>query len=189
MKTYSIGSMFVVATVLVCSQTTVGSETIGERRLRVEEYRDKMAGGWIGQMIGVGWAGPTEFKYKGQIIPEENVPVWEPTRVNQFRRDDIYVEMTFLRSMELYGLDVSPAPPQVPSLPKWRQTSLSLSAAISWRSRSPNWIGWKLCNQGCCGTRHRSPDHAKRRAKRRSDGCIPCAATNFSQPIRHYLDL
>ena len=107
MKTHSIVSIFVLATVLVCGKTTVGSETMQERRLRVEEYRDKMAGGWVGQMVGVGWAGPTEFKYKGQIIPEEDVPVWEPTRVNQFRQDDIYVEMTFLRSMELYGLDVS----------------------------------------------------------------------------------
>ena len=35
-------------------QDDVGSETVGERRLRVEEYRDKMAGGWVGQMIGVG---------------------------------------------------------------------------------------------------------------------------------------
>ena len=27
------------------------------RRLPLEEYRDKMAGGWIGQMVGVGWGG------------------------------------------------------------------------------------------------------------------------------------
>ena len=39
------------------------------RRLSVDEYRDKMAAGWIGQMAGVGWGGPTEFKCKGEIIP------------------------------------------------------------------------------------------------------------------------
>ena len=77
------------------------------RRISVEEYRDKMAAGWIGQMAGVGWGAPTEFKFKGVIIPEENVPEWEPERINQFSQDDIYVEMTFLRSMELHGFDVS----------------------------------------------------------------------------------
>jgi len=73
----------------------------------VAKYRDRLAAGWIGQMVGVGWGAPTEFKFKGAIIPEDRVPVWKPEMVNQYRQDDIYVEMTFLRSMELHGLDVS----------------------------------------------------------------------------------
>ena len=77
------------------------------RRLPVSEYRDRMAGGWIGQMVGVGWGAPTEFKFNGQVVPEDRVPTWHPGMVNQFRQDDIYVEMTFLRTMELYGLDCS----------------------------------------------------------------------------------
>ena len=77
------------------------------RRLPVAEYRDRLAAGWIGQMVGVGWGAPTEFKFKGVIIPEDLVPQWKPEMVNQYNQDDIYVEMTFLRSMELYGLDVS----------------------------------------------------------------------------------
>ena len=77
------------------------------RRLPVAEYRDKMKAGWIGQMVGVGWGAPTEFHWKGQIIPEDKMPAWRPKMVNQFRQDDIYVEMTFLRSLEEHGLDVS----------------------------------------------------------------------------------
>jgi len=77
------------------------------RRLSVAEYRDRMAAGWIGQMVGVGWGAPTEFKFKGQIIPANEVPAWTPDMVNQFNQDDIYVEMTFLRTMDLYGLDCS----------------------------------------------------------------------------------
>jgi len=76
------------------------------RRLPVEEYRDKMAAGWIGQMVGVGWGAPTEFKFNGRIIPEDKMPAWRPSMVNQFNQDDIYVEMTFLRTLELYGFDV-----------------------------------------------------------------------------------
>jgi len=76
------------------------------RRLPVKEYVDKMKAGWIGQMAGVGWGGPTEFRYTGRIIPEDKMPKWKPNLINQFGQDDIYVEMTFLRSLELYGMDV-----------------------------------------------------------------------------------
>jgi len=82
-------------------------EAAGFRRLPVSEYRDKMAGGWIGQMAGVGWGGPTEFRWKGEIIPEDKLPKWKPEMINQFHQDDIYVEMTFLRTLEVHGWDVS----------------------------------------------------------------------------------
>jgi hypothetical protein len=77
------------------------------RRLPVEEYVDKMKGGWIGQMAGVGWGGPTEFHFQGKIMPLGEMPDWRPQMINQFHQDDIYVEMTFLRTLELYGMDVS----------------------------------------------------------------------------------
>ncbi len=77
------------------------------RRLPVKEYRDKMKAGWIGQIAGVSWGAPTEFKFAEKIIPEANVPKWTPRMINDaFGQDDLYVEMTFLRSMEQYGLDV-----------------------------------------------------------------------------------
>lgn len=78
-----------------------------ELRLPVKQYVDKMKAAWIGQMAGVGWGGPTEFHYKGAIIPEDKMPRWRPELINQFGQDDIYVEMTFLRSLEFYGFDVS----------------------------------------------------------------------------------
>ncbi len=99
--------IWLLSAAILCGLATQVWAQGNERRIPVEEYRDKMAAGWIGQMAGVGWGAPTEFRYKGLIIPEENVPVWKPETVNQFRQDDIYVEMTFLRSMELHGFDVS----------------------------------------------------------------------------------
>ena len=77
------------------------------RRLGAKEYVDKMKAGWIGQMAVVGWGWPTEFKWNGKIIPPDKMPKWKPQTINQFDQDDIYVEMTFLRTLELYGLDVS----------------------------------------------------------------------------------
>jgi hypothetical protein len=76
------------------------------RRLPVREYRDKMKSGWIGQIIGVSWGAPTEGRYR-QIMPAEKMPPFRDTLVNDaFGQDDLYVEMTFLRSLEQYGLDV-----------------------------------------------------------------------------------
>jgi hypothetical protein len=78
------------------------------RRLPVAEFRDKMMGGWVGQIAGVCWGAPTEFKFKDQIIPTDKVPVWKPAMINNaFGQDDLYVEMTFLRTLEQYGLRAS----------------------------------------------------------------------------------
>ena len=42
-----------------------------------------------------------------EIIPEDEMPAWKPELVNQFEQDDLYVEMTFLRTLEVHGWDVS----------------------------------------------------------------------------------
>lgn len=77
------------------------------RTLSVAEYRSRMTAGWIGQMAGVGWGAPTEFQFNGRIVPAEEMPTWKPELINQFWQDDLYVEMTFLKSLETYGWDVS----------------------------------------------------------------------------------
>ena len=87
--------------------TDMGLATGSVRSITVADYVDKMKAGWVGQMAGVGWGGPTEFKYKGEIIPEDKMPQWKPELINQFQQDDIYVEMTFMRTLELYGFDCS----------------------------------------------------------------------------------
>lgn len=84
------------------------AEVPGEtRRLPVKVYLDKMQGGWLGQMAGVGWGLPTEFRWRAAIIPEKSMPPWDPAMINQHGNDDLYVEMTFLATLEQYGLGVS----------------------------------------------------------------------------------
>lgn len=78
------------------------------RRLPVKEYRDRMKGGWIGQIVGVTWGGPTEGKFRDVIMPADKMPPWKPELLNDaFGQDDLYVEMTFLRTLEEHGFDVS----------------------------------------------------------------------------------
>lgn len=98
-------NLYLTMTVLLLFFTGCASKN-EVRRISAEDYLDKMKAGWIGQMAGVGWGGPTEFKWKGEIIPSESMPEWSPELINQFEQDDIYVEMTFLRTLDLYGLDV-----------------------------------------------------------------------------------
>lgn len=75
------------------------------RRISVDEYVNRMKAAWIGQMIGVGWGAPTEFIFVGKTIPDEKVPEYNPEMVNVFGQDDLYVEMTFIRTLERYGID------------------------------------------------------------------------------------
>jgi len=103
-RTFWIAWMGVLAMLLPASRWIRGEEF---RRLPLAEYRDKMEAAWLGQMAGVGWGGPTEFHAQGRILREDEMPAWKPDMINQFHQDDLYVEMTFLRTLEQYGWDVS----------------------------------------------------------------------------------
>ena len=77
------------------------------RVLPVSEYKEKMIAGWIGQIAGVVWGWPTEFKYCGVIAPDSALREWDPFMINEgFDQDDLYVEMTFLETLSKDGLRV-----------------------------------------------------------------------------------
>lgn len=79
-----------------------------EVRISDETLRDRIEGSWVGQMVGVTWSAPTEFRYCGQIIPDSQVPVWTPETVNDaFGQDDLYVEVPFLEAMRVHGPDAT----------------------------------------------------------------------------------
>jgi hypothetical protein len=101
-----IGRFLLVGLVCVTFCRVI-SEERPVRKLPVSEFRDKMKAGWIGQIIGVSWGAPTEGRYRN-IMPEKEMPPFTDSLVNNaFGQDDLYVEMTFLRSLEKYGMDVS----------------------------------------------------------------------------------
>ena len=79
----------------------------GFRKISTETLKDKIAGGWAGKMIGVTYGAPTEFHAMGKIYDE---PItWKPSDVKgSIWQDDIYVQLTFLMSMDKYGIDAPP---------------------------------------------------------------------------------
>ncbi len=76
------------------------------RRISLQVLEDKIRGGWAGQMIGVSYGAPTEFRSNGKI--NEAQITWAPERVsNAIHQDDLYVEMTFAEVMDTKGLNAS----------------------------------------------------------------------------------
>lgn len=77
------------------------------RTLGIETFRDRLRGGWAGQMIGVSYGSIYEFKSNGKPI---TTPLrdWKPDFIsNSINQDDIYVEMTFLKTLEKHGPSAS----------------------------------------------------------------------------------
>ena len=96
------------AAVLVLAYFLAAQRPKDTQSISLAELRDKIAGGWAGQMIGVSYGAPTEFRYLNQIIPEDQLPEWNPQRVrNAIRQDDLYVEMTFAKVLDEKGLDAT----------------------------------------------------------------------------------
>ena len=61
-----------------------------ERRMSLADYRDKMAGAWVGQSVGVAYGWPTEFRYRGTLVPRNKMPKWKPASINEtFAQDDL----------------------------------------------------------------------------------------------------
>jgi hypothetical protein len=87
--------------------TTAQAQT-PSRSISLSDLRDRIEGGWAGQMIGVSFGAPTEFRYKGQIAPKDKLPVWQPSMVdNALGQDDLYVDMTFAKVLDDKGLDAT----------------------------------------------------------------------------------
>jgi hypothetical protein len=74
------------------------------RTIKPEVLKDKIAGGWAGKMAGVTYGAPTEFRAQGRIY--EDTIKWTPADIRgSMWQDDIYVQLTFLMSMDKYGID------------------------------------------------------------------------------------
>ena len=103
MKKTLIPLMLLGASLLVYAPGASQNKT---RRLSQAVLKDKIRGGWAGQMIGVSFGAPTEFKSNGKII--EGELKWAPERVsNAIDQDDLYVEMTFTKVLDEVGLNAT----------------------------------------------------------------------------------
>jgi len=94
------------ATLLVLLAAVVSLQAAAQDVLEMElsVLEDRVRGGMAGQMVGVGYGGPTEFRACAEIY--EPAIKWEPGMIGDaLAQDDLYVEMTFTEVMDKYGLD------------------------------------------------------------------------------------
>ena len=100
-----VSAIAVVACTLSIDSPGAGNDV---REIDLEVLRDKVRGGWAGQMIGVSYGAPTEFRYLERLIPEADLPEWTPEMVRgALDQDDLYVEMTFAQVLDEVGLDAT----------------------------------------------------------------------------------
>ncbi len=97
--------MRTVTWMILLSAAAAGMTAAETRRMSRAELRDRIEGGWAGQMIGVSFGAPTEFRFNGKIVPLERLPQWKPEMVsNSLGQDDLYVDMTFAKVLDDKGV-------------------------------------------------------------------------------------
>lgn len=98
-----------LAIVAAAAALLIGAAGSSTKTISLADLRDKIEGGWAGQMIGVSFGAPTEFRYKEQII-EGPLPEWKPERItNSLNQDDLYVDMTFAKVLDDKGIGATTA--------------------------------------------------------------------------------
>jgi hypothetical protein len=102
-------SIYAVAgAVLIAAGLYMRFSNSADKEIALSELRDKIEGGWAGQMIAVAYAAPTEFRWLNEIIPEDRLPEWTPDKVRgALNQDDLYVDMTFAKVIDDKGLDAT----------------------------------------------------------------------------------
>lgn len=78
-----------------------------------EALKDKIMGGWAGQVIGCTYGGPTEFQWNGTMIGD-HVPIpWDGKQMLFWYEnipglyDDVYMDLTFVKVIEEHGIDAT----------------------------------------------------------------------------------
>src|SRR6476646_7307830 len=104
---------FLMTALVFCLASTsafVDAQNGASHHISRAVVQDKIRGGWAGQMIGVSYGAPTEFRSNGKIVEGNlhNYLDWSPKRLeNAIDQDDLYVEMTFAEVMDTVGLDAT----------------------------------------------------------------------------------
>ena len=101
MKTTFLTSFFVLTILLL---TSCNNQSSDYKTIKADVLKDKIAGGWAGKMIGVTYGAPTEFRAQAKIYSDSIK--WKPSDVKgSIWQDDIYVQLTFMMTMDKYGID------------------------------------------------------------------------------------
>ncbi|HEY8512857.1 MAG TPA: ADP-ribosylglycohydrolase family protein [Cyclobacteriaceae bacterium] len=107
--------ILLLACLCACQQTAPETEISTalpeEVSMSKAVLQDKIKGGWAGQVIGVTFGGPTEFRFNGTMINDYQPISWydgyirKTMEENPGLYDDLYMDLTFVDVFEREGLD------------------------------------------------------------------------------------
>ena len=101
-----LAGLLLAAGMAMGSANKVVSAPPATQTISLEQLEDKVRGGWAGQMIGVTYGAPTEFRFEQKI--NERPRNWKAEELKgALDQDDLYVEMTFAGVMDRLGLDAT----------------------------------------------------------------------------------
>src|SRR5258707_10077929 len=98
---------------LTLATVLIAHSAAGQKKVTLSktDLQDKIKGGWAGQIIGVTFGGPTEFRFEGTMINDYQPIAWydgyiKNTMINNpGLYDDLYMDLTFVDVFEKEGLD------------------------------------------------------------------------------------
>ncbi len=99
MKTSTLFYSILLGLAFACSQPDPTVRTISP-----EVLKDKIAGGWAGKILGVTYGAPTEFHAQGRTF-EDSIHWIPKDAIGSLTQDDLYVQLTFLMTMDQFGID------------------------------------------------------------------------------------
>jgi hypothetical protein len=115
MKISRISFLIFFSTVFFSACQTGGGEDADTHfTISREELQNRIKGAWALQTIGVTYGGPTEFRYRQEIIPDSVDIHWSDTMMYHWMTripglyDDIYMDLTFVEVLDREGLDAPP---------------------------------------------------------------------------------
>lgn len=100
-----------IALLCAINSVALGQQPASTLTLDKTELQDKIKGGWAGQVIGCTYGGPTEFRFRGSMIPDDVKIPWDASRMRWYYEkrpglyDDVYMDLTFVEVFEDEGLD------------------------------------------------------------------------------------
>ena len=106
-----IAAISVLAFMIACNGKKVETSLPTQTVIATDSLKDKIMGGWAGQVIGCTYGGPTEFHYKGSKINDYTPIKWDPHCIKWWYDnspglyDDVYMDLTFVDVFEKLGLD------------------------------------------------------------------------------------
>jgi hypothetical protein len=107
MKKMTVLSVLLLSSLAIwtsCAKPTV-------KKIPLDVLKDKIKGGWAGQTISCTYGGPTEFRFKSRMAPDDHEIPWYDGYLKETYDDspglydDIYMDLTFVDVFDREGLN------------------------------------------------------------------------------------